>query len=114
MSKQGKADRQQRELMRLRRAVARQKAQMAQAKQVDTGKSRPVVGMAADAVLKLPGYAKKNRTSKPRLLGYDRNGLKVRWYYKDMMLTLQRTRPNGYYQVTEVKERGGKENEQSS
>ena len=114
MSNQGKSDRQRRELMRLQAAVAKQQAQMAQAQSIDTEaiKAKPIIDMPADIVLKLPGYAKKDRTSKPRLLGYDRNGLKVRWYYKDVLLTIKRLVPNGYYQVTEVKERGT--NEQAS
>jgi len=115
MSNQGKSDRQRRELMRLQTAVARQQAQIAQAQPIDTEaiKAKPIVGMPADIVLKLPGYAKRDRTSKPRVLGYDRNGLKVRWYYKDMLLTIKRLAPNGYYQVTEVKERQQNEEAQT-
>lgn len=63
MSKQGRLDRQRRELMRLQAAVAEQMAERAkQYLPPDDGpgaeRVKPVVGMPADVVLVLPGYGK--------------------------------------------------------
>ena len=104
-----RTDRRNRELQRLQMAVAKQQAEMAQSRPVDGSPSeriRPVVGMPADIVLTLKGYSKKDRLRSPVVVGYDRFGLKVKWYYHDVTLLLKRIEAGGCIKVVEVKERG--------
>ena len=112
-----RTDRRNRELQRLQLVVARQQAEMAQSRQVDGSPSeriRPVVGMPADVVLTLRGYSKKDRLRSPVVVGYDRFGLKVKWYFHDMTLLLKRTEAGGLYQVAEIEERGSDGNIQEA
>ena len=108
MSKnQARTDRRNRELQRLQIAVAKQQAEIA--KQVDSSPSeqvRPAVGMPADVVLTLKGYSRRDRLRKPVVVGWDRLGLKVKWYYHDVTLLLKRIEAGGLYQVAEIEERG--------
>ena len=107
--KSGRTNRRNRELERLQLAVAKQQAKMGQSRPVDNPPSeriRPVVGMPADVVLTLPGYSHRDRLRSPIVVGWDRFGLKVRWYYRDLMLTLKRIEASGLYQVAEIEKRG--------
>lgn len=102
---QARDDRRRRELQRLQMATARQQAEMAQ--QVDsspTEKIRPIVGMPADVVLTLEGYRKKDAIRRPERWGWNRLGLIVKWFYRDLTLTLKREKRGGPYVVTQVEE----------
>ena len=118
MSKnQAKTDRRNRELQRLWLAVARQQAEMAQSRQVDGSPSeriRPVVGMPADVVLTLEGYHKKDAIRRPVRQGWNRFGLIVKWFYRDVTLLLKRIEAGGLYQVAEIEERGSDGNIQEA
>jgi len=108
-----RTDRRNRELQRLQLAVAKQQAEMEQSRQVDGSPSeriRPVIGMPADVVLTLKGYSRHDRLRSPVVVGYDRFGLKVKWYYHDLTLLLKRIEAGGLYQVAEIEERGSNEN----
>lgn len=61
------------------------------------------VGMSADEVLRLLGYGKSSAVRPPKIVGQDEQGLTVRWFYPDVVLTLQRA--EGRYRVVEIKER---------
>jgi len=104
--KQAKTDRRNRELQRLQLVVARQQAEMAQSRPVDAQAEhvKPVVGMPADVVLTLEGYNKKDAIRRPVRVGWNRFGLKVKWYYHDVTLLLKRIEAGGLYQVAEVEE----------
>ena len=108
MTDRARDDRRKRELQRLQLAVARQQAEIA--KQVDSSPSeriRPVVGMPADVVLTLKGYSRKDRLRSPIVVGYDRNGLKVKWYFHDVTLLMKVWKQDGVfcYRVAEIEER---------
>ena len=98
-------DRRRCELERLQLATARQQAESAQ--QVDsspTGRIRPAVGMPADVVLTLEGYRRRDAIKRPERWGWNRLGLIMKWFYEDVTLTLKRTKPGGWYEVTAVEE----------
>jgi hypothetical protein len=114
MSKsQARTDRRNRELQRLQLAVARQQAEREEQARADHRRGgsiyevRPVIGMPADVVLTPPGYSRHDRLRSPILIGRDRNGMKVRWYYHDMTLLMKRWEQNGVfcYRVAEIEER---------
>jgi len=110
MSKnQAKDDRRRRELERLQLVVARQQAEMAQSRpaEPEAEQIKPTLGMPADVVLTLPGYSRKDRLRSPILVGYDRNGMKVKWYFHDATLLMKRWEQDGVfcYRVTEIEEK---------
>ena len=112
MTDKARDNRRNRELQRLQLAVARQQAEMAQSRPVDNSPSeriRPMVGMPADVVLTLPGFAKRDAIRRPVRQGWNRFGLIVKWFYADLVLTLKRIEAGGLYQVAEIEERGSDE-----
>jgi hypothetical protein len=110
IKKSGRTDRRRRELQRLQLAIAKQQAEREEQARADHRRGgsiyevRPVVGMPADVVLTLPGYSRHDRLRSPVVVGWDRFGLKVRWYYHDLTLLLKRIEAGGLYQVAEVEE----------
>ena len=107
---QARDGRRNRELQRLQLVVAKQQAEIEQSRPADNPPSeqiRPVVGMPADIVLSLLGYSKKDRLRSPVLVGYDRNGMKVKWYFHDLTLLLTRWEQDGVscYRVAEIEEK---------
>ena len=103
-----RTDRRNRELQRLQLVVAKQQAEMEQSRQVDNPPSeriRPVIGMPADVVRTLKGYSRHDRLRSSVVVGYDRFGLKVKWYYHDLTLLLKRIEAGGLYQVVGVEEK---------
>ena len=96
--------RRQRELQRLQATIAEQQAQMAQSRPMDSEAEaiQPVEGMPADVVLTLPGFAKKDRARRPKLVGLDRNGQIVRWHYADVVLVMKRFGQPFMYRVAEI------------
>lgn len=62
------------------------------------------LGMPADDVLMLPGYAKKNAVMPPKQIGKDEHGLIVKWFYPDMDITFRRGHFDGElcYRVSEI------------
>ena len=112
MTDKARDNRRNRELQRLQLAVAKQQAEIAQSRPVDNSPSeriRPVVGMPADVVLTLKGYSRHDRLRSPVVVGYDRFGLKIKWYFHDMTLLLKRIEAGGLYQEAEIEERGSDE-----
>jgi hypothetical protein len=99
-------DRRRRELQRLQVAIAKQQAETTQSRlaEPEAEQIKPVVGMPADVVLALPGYSRKDRLRSPVLVGWDRNGMKVKWYYHDVTLLLKRWEQDGVmcYRVAEI------------
>lgn len=109
MTDKARDDRRKRELQRLQLAVAKQQAEMRQSRPADAQAEhvKPVVGMPADVVLTLKGYSRKDRLRSPIVVGYDRNGLKVKWYFHDVTLLMKVWKQDGVecYRVAEIEER---------
>lgn len=102
---QARDDRRRCELQRLQLATARQQAEIAQ--QVDkspTERIKPTVGMPADVVPTLEGYRRRDAIKRPERWGWNRAGLIMKWFYRDVTLTLKRKERGGPYVVTEVEE----------
>ena len=60
------------------------------------------LGMPADDVLTLPGYAKRDAVRPPEQLGENEygHGLVVRWFYSGVTLTMKWS--DGCYRVSEI------------
>lgn len=104
---QARDDRRKRELQRLQLTIAEQQAEIAlQADKPPTERIRPAVGMPADVVRTLEGYKRRDAIRRPQRWGWNRLGLIMKWFYRDLTLTLKREKRGGPYVVTEVEERG--------
>jgi hypothetical protein len=62
------------------------------------------LGMPADDVLTLPGYAKRDAVRPPKQIGEDEYGLIVKWFYPDKSIVFRRYHHDGElcYRVSEM------------